>query len=62
MFQTLIVFERTRNRRRRDFALAAKSRDNGLVRRAAVHLDRDAAKQPVVGWTAEWFSSRGAGG
>jgi hypothetical protein len=48
-------------RRRRDFALVAKSRDNGVVGRAAVQMDRDAARQLVVGWMAEKFSSRGAG-
>jgi hypothetical protein len=54
--------QQVKKRRRRHFALVAKSRDNGLVGRAAVQMDREKVKQLVVGWTAEKFSSQGAGG
>src|SRR5580658_3192337 len=49
-------------RRRRAFALVAKSRDNGLVVRGAAQIDREAEMKFIVGWTAEKNSPRGAGG
>src|SRR5580700_1269299 len=49
-------------RRRRDFALVAKSGDNGLVGRAAAQRDREEVRQLFVDWTAERVFPRGAEG